>query len=94
MKKKILEKVKKREQKVFTKKKGNDIISKDNSPFKVNYRLIYKRRDGIYKMEDEILKEIKKDLNWKERIIVNINKKTFIKVFNKMRIETINKLIK
>ena len=45
-------------------------------------------------MENEVLKEIKKDLNFIERIIVHINKKTFIKVFNKTRLKTINKFIK
>lgn len=45
-------------------------------------------------MEKEILKEIKKDLNFKEKIIVHINKKTFIKVFNKTRLDIINKVIK
>ena len=45
-------------------------------------------------MDKEILKEIKRGLNFKDRITVHINKKTFIKVFNKTRIDTINKLIK
>lgn len=80
--------------KVFTRRITNDIINKDYNPLKVNYRLIYNRRDGLYKMKNEILNEIKKDLNLKERIIVQINKKTFLKVFNKTRIETINKLMK
>lgn len=31
--------------------------------------------------KDVVLNEIKKDLNWKERIIVHINKKTFVKVY-------------
>lgn len=89
MKKEIL-KIKK---KVFTKEKSRDTIKEKYSPLKVNYRLIYKRRDGLH-MNKEILKEIKKDLNFKERIIVHINKKTFLKVFNKTRIDTINKLMK
>lgn len=33
--------------------------------------------------KDVVLKEIKKDLNWKERIIVHINKKTFVKIYKK-----------
>ena len=32
-------------------------------------------------MEEELLKEICKDLNWKERIIVRLFKKSFIKVY-------------
>ena len=90
---KEVRKVKKDEEKVFTKRKGKDIIKKNYNPFKVNVRLIYKRRDGLYYMEKEILKEIKRDMNFKERIVININKKTFIKVFNKARIGIINKLM-
>ena len=85
-------KLKKIEEKLFTERKNNDTIKEDYSPLKVDYRLIYKRRDGLY-MDKEILKEIKRSLNFKERIIVQINKKTLIKVFNKTRIYTINKLI-
>ncbi len=79
--------------KLFTKKKSNNTIRKNYNPFEVNYK-IYKRRDGSYNMDKMILEEIKKDLNFKERIIVHINKKTFIKVFNKTRLEIINKYIK
>lgn len=77
---------------VFTKKESNDIIKKDYNPLKVNKK-IYERGSGLF-MENEVLEEITKGLNWKERIVVHINKKTFIKVFNKTRVETINKLIK
>lgn len=87
---KDIEKFKK---KLFTKNKAKDIINKNYNPLKVNCK-IYKRGSGLYNMEDKILKEIKKDLNLKERIIVSINKKTFLKVFNKTRIETTNKIIK
>ena len=58
MKKVVLTKEnKKDEKKVFTKKKGKDIIKKNCHPFKVN-RKIYKRRDGLY-MKDIELKETK-----------------------------------
>ena len=88
-----IEKLEKDSQKVFTKNKAKDIINKNYNPLKVKCK-IYKRGSGLYNMEDKILKEIKKDLNLKERIIVSINKKTFLKVFNKTRIETTNKIIK
>nr|DAR36282.1 MAG TPA: hypothetical protein [Caudoviricetes sp.] len=45
-------------------------------------------------MENDIVKEIRKDLNWKEKIIVKIFTKTFIKVSNISRIKTINYMIK
>lgn len=88
MEEKLLEK----NQKLFTKKGENGKIKKDYNPLKVNYK-IYRRGSGLY-MDKEILKEIKRGLNFKDRITVHINKKTFIKVFNKTRIDTINKLIK
>ena len=44
-------------------------------------------------MEKEMLKEIGKGLNVREKILLKIFAKTFIKVFHKVRIETINKMI-
>ena len=41
-------------------------------------------------MENEIIKE----LNWKEKIIVKLFTKTFIKVYNVTRINIINKFMK
>ena len=43
-------------------------------------------------MEKEMLKEIGKGLNKRERILLKIFAKTFIKVFHMGRIETINNL--
>lgn len=48
---------------------------------------------GLYNMKNKELQEIMKGLNLKERIIVHINKKTFLKVFNKTRVETINSVL-
>lgn len=93
MKNEILDQVRKNKRKVFTKRTSNSKIKKNYNPLKVNCK-IYKRKGGLYRMEKEILEEIKKDLDFKERIIVHINKKTFLKVFNKTRTDTINKLIK
>jgi len=81
-------KKKKLEEKVFTKKKGNDIISKDYNPFEVNCK-IYERRSELHMKknislyEDEVLKE----LNLIERILfkrkfINIYKKGIQKGFN------------
>ena len=44
-------------------------------------------------MRDVVLNEVKKGLSLKERIVVNLNKKIFIKVYHKTRIETIDKLM-
>lgn len=75
--------------KVFTKNKANDIIKKDYNPFEVNYKLIYKRRSGLYKMKrikNLLKKEEIKKFNFKDRIGVLIFNRTFIKVY-KMGIE-------
>ena len=44
-------------------------------------------------MKDVAVNEIVKELNWKERIIVRIFRKTFIKVVNVARIKIINKML-
>lgn len=43
-------------------------------------------------MEEEILKEIEKGLNKREKILLKIFAKTFLKVFHMGRIETFNNL--
>lgn len=45
-------------------------------------------------MKNTLLKEVKKDLNWKEKIMIKIFKKTFNKIYDKMRIVVVNKLLK
>lgn len=87
----VSKKIEKNKKKVFTKKRISNTIRKKYNPLSKDC-YCYKR-GGRY-MEKEILKEIKKDLNFKEKIIVHINKKTFIKVFNKTRLDIINKVIK
>lgn len=44
-------------------------------------------------MKDVVVNEIMKELNWKERIVVRIFRKTFIKVVNVARIKIINKML-
>lgn len=41
-------------------------------------------------MKDVVLDEITKQLNWKEKIIVKIFTKTFVKVYNVVRINMVN----
>ncbi len=45
-------------------------------------------------MEDLVLKELKEELNWKERIILKIFRKTFSKICNTTRIIIINTMLK
>lgn len=44
-------------------------------------------------MEKDIVREICKDLNWKEKTIVKLFRKTFVKIHHKIRINIFNKLI-
>lgn len=45
-------------------------------------------------MKDIVLDEVREELNWKERVVVKIFEKTFIKVYNISRIRTVNNLVK
>lgn len=45
-------------------------------------------------MKDVVVNEIKNELNWKEKIIVRIFTKTFNKVYNIGRINTVNNILK
>ena len=52
-------------------------------------------KEGFYFMKkDAVLDEIKKDLNWKERIILTIFAKTYIKIYHITRINIINNILK
>ena len=44
-------------------------------------------------MEEDIVKEIEKECNFKERILLKIFTKTFMKVYNIARIKMFNSLI-
>lgn len=78
----ILKLRKKESKKLFTNKERNIIINKDYNPLKVNYK-IYKRGSGLFMMKNKELKEIKKGLNWKDKIFINIFPKVFIKIYKK-----------
>ena len=45
-------------------------------------------------MKDVVLDEVKKELNWKERIIVKFFRKTYYKICNTTRIKIVNRLLK
>ena len=48
---------------------------------------------GDIDMKDVVLNEVKKELNLKERIVVRIFSKTFMKVYNISRIKIVNKML-
>ncbi len=81
----------KEEEKLFTKNKNKITIKKNYNPFEVNYK-IYKRGSGLY-MEDNILKEIRKKLDWKGKIISYIFPRTFIKVYSIATQRVVNNIL-
>lgn len=44
-------------------------------------------------MEEDIVKEIEKECNFKERILLRLFTKTFVKVYNIARLKVINNLL-
>lgn len=45
-------------------------------------------------MEKEMLEEIMKECNWKERLLVKILAKTFLKVYHIGRLNAVNAVLK
>lgn len=48
---------------------------------------------GAMKMEDSILKKIRKELNWKQRIWFKFHRKDLKKIYHKIRITVINEIL-
>ena len=44
-------------------------------------------------VEEEIMKEIMEEWNWKERIVVRLFKKVILKTYNYTRVNIVNKLL-
>lgn len=68
--------------KVFTNEKRKDIIGVDYNPLKVNFNKIYER-EGMCMKKDIILKEIREELDWKEKTLAYLFPNVFIKVYKK-----------
>lgn len=83
---------KNRRTKVFTKKEKNIIIRKKNNPLNKNRRRVYER-EGLFMngTKDVILNEIMKELNFIERVFF---KKKIIKMYNKVRVDIVNAMLK
>lgn len=89
---------------VFTKKESNDIINKNNSLSKLLIkftcfsrldscnRYIYESEsEGLFMRETEVVyRKLKKELTFKEKIIVKIFKKTFSKIYRLGMIKCFN----
>lgn len=69
------------EGKVFTKNDVKGIIKKDQNPLYKGFNSFFKRGGLCMEENKVILKEVKKKLNWKEKIFVSIFPKTYIKLY-------------
>lgn len=71
-------------EKVFTKNRGKDIISKNYNPLRVNYNLIYER-EGLFMDNNIVLEEVKelsKKYNKKENLFLKMFDEGIKKGFN------------
>ena len=75
--------VEKYQRKVFTKNNRKDIIYNKYNLLNKNNSFYEREGLSMKKTEDIVLKEITKELNFVERIIVNFFSRTFIKVYKK-----------
>ncbi len=73
--------VEKKERKVFTEKRSNSRIKKNYNHLEVNYKSIYKEGVDCINMKNLILKEIRKKMDFKGRIVSYIFPKTCIKIY-------------
>ena len=93
--KNVEKKYEKNYEKIFTKNNGKDIIKKKYNLFTAdNEKNLQRKGLPMKKTEKIILNEVIKELNWKEKIIVMIFNKTFNKIANLVRINTVNNIIK
>ncbi len=84
--------VEKESRKVFTNKKSNNIIKTIYNPLNKDC-ISFHEREGLFMKEtnDVILEDIIKELNLIERIFL---KKKLIKVYNKIRVNIVNAMLK
>ena len=84
--------VEKESRKVFTNKKSNNIIKTIYNPLNKDYKSFYER-EGLFMKETKevILEDIFNELNFIERIFL---KKKLIKVYNKIRVNIVNAMLK
>lgn len=74
---------------IFTKEKATFVKGCPNATClnisfnKERSKKIKRSMDCMNVEKDVVLEEIKKGLNWRERIVVHIYKKTFVKIYKK-----------
>ena len=85
----------KNKREVFTKNEKKGIIKLQYNLFIANNNKKKLQRKGFFmkKAKEIVVNELTEELNWKEKLIVNVFNKTFNKVVNLVRINTVNKMI-
>ena len=83
----------KKEKKVFTKNEEKGIIRLQYNLFIANNKNLQRKGFCMKKAKEIVVNELTEELNWKEKLIVNVFNKTFNKVVNLVRINTVNKMI-
>ena len=78
---------------VFTKNEKKDIIKLQYNLFIANNKNLQRKGFYMKKAKEIVVNELTEELNWKEKLIVNVFNKTFNKVVNLVRINTVNKMI-
>lgn len=83
----------KKEKKVFTKNEEKGIIRLQYNLFIANNKNLQRKGFFMKEAKEIVVNELTEELNWKEKLIVNVFNKTFNKVVNLVRINTVNKMI-
>ena len=84
----------KKEKKVFTKNEEKGIIRLQYNLFIANNKNLQMKGFFMKEAKEIVVNELTEELNWKEKLIVKVFNKTFNKVVNLVRINTVNKMIR
>lgn len=84
----------KKEKKVFTKNEEKGIIRLQYNLFIANNKNLQRKGFFMKETKEIVVNELTEELNWKEKLIVKAFNKTFNKVVNLVRINTVNKMIR
>ena len=84
----------KKEKKVFTKNEEKGIIRLQYNLFIANNKKLQRKGFFMKEAKEIVVNELTEELNWKEKLIVKVFNKTFNKVVNLVRINTVNKMIR
>ncbi len=82
--------VEEKNEKIFTKVKSNNIMKRKYNPLNKD-ECFYKRKGlSMGETKDVTLNEVMKGLNWKEKFILRICRKTCVKLYRKGMVECFN----